>query len=172
MGILAPSSERDTFWIAKGGNTMKLKTLVGSGDKIMLLTAPFLLMGLILNSMMPSLFSVGGPSPVLRVIAIAMLIVGVTNWLWSAALVLTRVPKKELITSGPFALVKHPLYTGIAFLVLPSIGFLLNSWLGVVIGIVLYIASRLFAPEEEEQLSKTFGLSWGEYCHRVRISWL
>ena len=36
---------------------MKLKVLVGSGDRIMLLTFPFLIVGLILNVLFPSLFS-------------------------------------------------------------------------------------------------------------------
>jgi hypothetical protein len=42
---------------------MKLKPLVGSGDKIGLFAAPFLIVGLILNILFPSLFSVGGPQP-------------------------------------------------------------------------------------------------------------
>ena len=87
-------------------------------------------------------------------------------------LILTKVPKNELITSGPYALVKHPLYTGVALLVLPWIGFLLNTWLGVVIGLVLYTGSRLFAPKEEAALSKAFGAAWDEYCSKVKIPWL
>jgi protein-S-isoprenylcysteine O-methyltransferase Ste14 len=151
---------------------MKLKTLVGSGDRIMLLTLPFLVVGLILNILFPSLFSVGGPSTVLRVISIVILIPGVTIWIWSVVLLLTRIPKGELITEGPYSLVKHPLYTAVAFLVLPWLGFLLNTWLGVVIGIVLYVASRLFSPEEEKALSQAFGTTWDEYCHKVAIPWL
>ncbi len=80
--------------------------------------------------------------------------------------------KKELITSGPYSLVKHPLYTGVALLVLPWIGFLLNTWLGVLIGMVLYVGSRIFSPEEEKALSKTFGTSWDEYCDTVKLPWL
>jgi len=155
-----------------GGKKMKLKTLVGSGDRIMLLTLPFLVVGLILNILFPSLFSVGGPSTVLRVISIVILIPGVTIWIWSVVLLLTSIPKGELITYGPYSLVKHPLYTGVAFLVLPWLGFLFNTWLGVVIGIVMYIASRLFSPEEEKTLSEAFGSTWDEYCHKVAIPWL
>jgi protein-S-isoprenylcysteine O-methyltransferase Ste14 len=151
---------------------MKLKELVGSGDKIGLLTLPFLIIGLILNIWFPSFFNVGGPSIVLKVISIIILIPGVTIWIWSVVLILTKVPKKELITNGPYSLVKHPLYTGVAFLVLPWIGFLFNTWLGVLIGILLYIGSRLFSPEEEEKLSKAFGTVWDEYCNKVKIPWL
>jgi protein-S-isoprenylcysteine O-methyltransferase Ste14 len=52
-----------------------------------------------------------------------MLLSGVTIWIWSAVLILTKVPQKKLITYGPYAFVKHPLYTGVAFLVLPWVGF-------------------------------------------------
>ena len=148
---------------------MKLKVFVGSGDKIGLLTLPFLIIGLILNIMFPSLFSVGGPSIVLKAISITILIPGVTIWIWSVALILINVPKKELITNGPYSLVKHPLYTGVALLALPWIGFLFNTWLGVLIGIILYVGSRIFSPEEEEILSKTFGSTWDEYCNKVKM---
>jgi protein-S-isoprenylcysteine O-methyltransferase Ste14 len=69
-------------------------------------------------------------------------------------------------------LVKHPLYTAVALLVLPWVGFLLNTWLGALIGIVLYIGSRIFAPREEASLSKTFGAKWDEYARTVRMPWL
>ncbi len=151
---------------------MNLKKLVGSGDKIMLLTAPFLIIGLIVNILRPSLFSVGGPSTALKMLSIILLVPGVILWLWSVALILTRVPRGELITGGPYALVKHPLYTSVALLVLPCAGFLLNTWLGALVGIVLYLASRRFAPEEEKTLAKTFGAAWDEYRQRVKAPWL
>lgn len=151
---------------------MKLKELVGSGEKIGLLTLPFLVIGLILNIMVPSLFNIGGPSNALRVISILFLIVGVIVWLWSVVLILTRVPKKELITSGPYSFVKHPLYTGVALLVLPWLGFLFNTWLGLLIGIIMYLGSRMFAPDEEKMLAKTFGTTWDEYSRKVKLPWL
>jgi protein-S-isoprenylcysteine O-methyltransferase Ste14 len=151
---------------------MRLKALVGSGHRIMLLALPFSVIGLVLNILFPSWFSVGGPPLVLKVISIVVLIPGVTIWIWSVVLILTRVSKNELITNGPYSLVKHPLYTGVAFLVLPWIGFLLNTWLAVAIGIILYVGSRLFAPEEERTLSETFGAAWDEYCRKVKIPWL
>lgn len=151
---------------------MRLRELVGSGEKIRLLVLPFLIVGVVLNVMFPSLFEVGGPSTALQVVSVVALIPGLAVWIWSVVLILTRVPNRELITSGPYSLVKHPLYTGVAFLVLPWIGFLLNTWLGVLIGIVLYVGSRMFSPEEERELSKTFGTAWEDYCRRVKMPWL
>lgn len=152
--------------------TASLKTLVGSGDKIGLFTLPFLIVGVILNVAYPALFDVGGPPTALRVVSIAVLAIGVAIWAWSVVLIATRVPRRELITSGPYALVKHPLYTAVALLVLPWLGFLLNTWLGALVGVVLYIGSRIFAPAEEALLSKTFGAAWTEYRETVKIPWL
>ena len=151
---------------------MELKRLVGSGDRIGLFTLPFLVVGLILNIVKPSWFSVGGPPAALKAISIILLIPGVIIWAWSVGLILTKVSKNELITQGPYALVKHPLYTSVALLVLPWLGFLLNTWLGAVLGIVLYLGSRLYAPAEEEGLAKTFGARWDDYSRRVKLPWL
>lgn len=160
--------------VPPGGVTIaqKLRVLVGSGEKIGLLVVPVLVIGLVLNIATPSWFSVGGPSIILTVISILFLIPGVIIWLWSVALILIRVPQGKLISTGPYALVKHPLYTGVALLVLPWVGFLLNTWLGAVIGAVLYIASRIFSPEEDQALSKTFGAAYGEYRKSVKMPWL
>jgi protein-S-isoprenylcysteine O-methyltransferase Ste14 len=162
--VRGQASGRRTNW--------SLKALVGSGDKIVLATLPFVIVGAILNVAFPSVFSVGGPPEALRVISIVVSIVGVAVWLWSAALILLRVPRGELITTGPFAWVKHPIYTSVALLVIPWVGFLLDTWLGAVLGIVLYLASRRFAPGEEAELSRTFGPAWDRYAASVKLAWL
>ena len=146
-----------------------LKALVGSGDRIALFVLPFLVVGVILNVAAPSLFAVGGPSEALRIASIAVLIPGLAIWIWSAALILTHVPRGELIVGGPYAVVKHPLYTAVALLVLPWVGFLLDTWLGVVIGLALYVAARRHAPDEEAELATVFGAEWDAYCDRVRL---
>lgn len=47
-------------------------------------------------------------------------------------------------------------------------GFLLDAWLGAVIGIALYAASRLFALAEEADPTGRFGPQWDAYCHMPR----
>ena len=51
---------------------MHLKALIGSGDKIALLTLPFVVVGLIANITVPAIFDVGGPSDLLRDISIVV----------------------------------------------------------------------------------------------------
>jgi len=151
---------------------MKLKILVGSGRKIGIFTLPFLLAGVVANIFFPEVFSVGGPTNALILVSVVILIFGVIVWFWTVYLILSKIPRKELITSGPYAIVKHPLYTGVPILVIPWIGFLCNTWLGVLIGAIVYIGSRIYSPEEEKILSKIFGKSWEDYCRAVTIKWL
>jgi protein-S-isoprenylcysteine O-methyltransferase Ste14 len=151
---------------------MNIKSLIGSGDKIWYFTLPFLAVGLALNILFPPAFRVGGPSPILKVIALLMLVPGVVIWLWSVALLLTKARRGKLITTGPYALVKHPIYTSVGLLVIPSFGFLLNTWLGALVGVALYIGARIFAPREEVELSRTFGPAWDEYVRKIKIPWL
>ena len=171
-GRAMPPEHRPT-WSSGGVKTeTDLRSLVGSGDRIALVTLPFVIVGLFLNVAYPSFFGVGGPGPTLRALSIVALIAGVAIWAWSVVLILREVPEGHLITSGPFALVKHPLYTSVSLLVLPSIGFLLDTWLGALIGIVMYVATRRFAPAEEEALSARFGARWDDYRATVKIPWL
>lgn len=151
---------------------MKVKALLGSGGRILGLTLPFLAAGLALNILFPSFFRVGGPPAFLKAVSIIFLVPGVTIWLWSAALILIKVPRGELITKGPYALVKHPIYTAVSLAVLPWAGFLFDTWLGAAIGIILYGAARRYSPEEDRALAKDFGEAWVEYAKGVKIPWL
>jgi len=151
---------------------VNIRRLIGSGDRIALVTLPVLIGGVILNLAMPAAFAVGGPPDWLRTASLVVLVIGVAIWLWSVALILANVPRGRLITAGPYAWVRHPLYTAVALLVVPWVGFLLDTWLGVVIGAVLYAASRRFAPAEEAELAATFGERWDAYGRSVRLGWL
>lgn len=150
---------------------MKLKVLVGSGDRIMSLTAPFIAIGVAANILWPSLFTLGFGAGGL-IAAIALLAIGVPVWLTGVAQVLINVPKKRLITTGPFAVVPHPMYTAVSLLVFPGLGLLFDTWVGAALGVVLYASSRIFSPQEDKLLAKIFPTEYPEYRRRLLIPWL
>ena len=61
---------------------MKLKALIGSGDKIVLFTLPFLVAGIVLNVLYPECFGVGGPLLESLVISSILLVAGIIIWMW------------------------------------------------------------------------------------------
>ena len=121
----------------------------------------------------PAVFAVGGPSQWLVVTAATVFAVGLVGWAWSVLVLLTTTARAgRLVTTGPYLLVCHPLYTSVALLVLPGLGLLSDTWLGAAVGLALYVASRLFAPDEEVELAERFGPQWDAYRRRVKVGWL
>ena len=150
---------------------MMLKVLVGTGDKVMGLTLPFLAVGVTANILWPEVFRLGfglGGS----IAAIVLLALGIPLWLISVAQILIYVPKKRLITTGPYALMLHPLFTSVALLVMPGLGLAFDSWAGIAVGAVLYLSIRLFAPAEERLLEKYFPAEYPAYRAKVLLPWL
>ncbi len=135
------------------------------------LTLPFIVVGVIANVLWPAVFRLGLGTTGL-VIGLVLLAAGVPLWLTSVAQILIWVPRGKLITTGPFALILHPLYTSVALLVLPGCGFLLDTWLGIALGGILYISSRIFSPSEEKILTRIFPKEYPEYRARVLLPWL
>lgn len=150
---------------------MKLKVLVGSGDRIMSLTLPFLVVGVVANILWPGVFALGlGMGGVIA--GIVLLVIGVPVWLTGVGQVLVNVPKKRLITTGPFAVLLHPMYTSVSLLVFPGLGLLFDSWVGAATGVALYVSSKIFAPREDQVLAKVFPSEYPAYRKRVLIPWL
>ncbi len=150
---------------------MRIETLVGAGDRIAAFTFPLAAVGIAGNLLWPSVFRMGLDGAG-SAAGIVLLVLGVPLWLTSAIQILVLVPQGKLITSGPFALVRHPLYTSVALLVIPGCGLLLDSWLGFAIGLILSGSVRAFAPAEDRDLADRFPQEYSAYCRRVMLPWL
>ena len=150
---------------------MKLKVLVGAGRQVMGLALPFIVAGIVVNILRPAWFALGFGTGGL-IAGIVLLAIGVPAWISSVILILVRVPQKKLITTGPFAVVLHPLYTSVALLVIPGLGLLFDSWVGAAIGVILYFSSRIFSPGEEKILLQYFPQEYPAYRKKVLLPWL
>jgi len=71
----------------------------------------------------------------------------------------------KLVTTGPFAIVRHPIYLG---LIIAALGGLLiyRTWTTIFFAI-FSPALLMRARREEQALSVEFGQAWREYCQRV-----
>jgi protein-S-isoprenylcysteine O-methyltransferase Ste14 len=149
----------------------RLKLLTGSGNKFGLIIWPLAILGFILYFIFPSFFSIP-QSNLLIIFGLIFLYSGIIVCIWSQILIFIKVPKKQLITKGPYALVQCPLYTGVSLLVLPGLGFLLDNWLLILFGFILYIVTRMYKPEEEKRMKKEFGKKYEKYLKSVLFPWL
>ena len=71
----------------------------------------------------------------------------------------------QLITNGPFAILRHPMYAG---LILAACGSLLIYHTWTTLLFALFAPVLIFrARREEAALAAEFGEQWQEYCKRV-----
>ena len=71
----------------------------------------------------------------------------------------------QLITKGPFAIVRHPMYVGLAF---SAWGALLIYFTWTTVYFAIFAPMLAFRAHREEQaLSAEFGEQWKEYCKHV-----
>jgi protein-S-isoprenylcysteine O-methyltransferase Ste14 len=76
-------------------------------------------------------------------------------------------PDQELVTTGPYKYVRHPLY--VAFLLmLTSTGLLSSNWFIGVVGVLLIVSITVVRiPAEERLLDQRFGEQYREYRWRT-----
>ena len=76
-------------------------------------------------------------------------------------------PDHELIRTGPYAIVRHPVYASL-FLMMLATGLLFSRWPMLLLGVVLYVAGTEVRVHGEEGLLRArFGGEFEEYRRRV-----
>lgn len=85
------------------------------------------------------------------------------QWTYAARL----VQGHELITSGPYSLVRNPIYLGM-FGLLVATGMVFDTWWALAGSIVLFlIGNEIRIRTEEKLLRESFGQQFEEYARRV-----
>jgi protein-S-isoprenylcysteine O-methyltransferase Ste14 len=85
--------------------------------------------------------------------------------------VISLVPQKTLITSGPYRFSRNPLYLGGNVCIFFGASLLLGSPTALFITVIHLPLMDLFIRREEKQLERDFGEGWIRYRNRVR-RWL
>ncbi len=110
-------------------------------------------------------------------LALFTIILGVTSFLfvWSAIRVLgthwsiaaRTVEGHKLITTGPYAVVRHPIYAGLLGMLIAT-GLSLSRWEGLAAGIIFFVIGTQFRIKSEERLLREmFGEEFDRYSKKV-----
>ncbi len=111
------------------------------------------------------------------VLAVATIVIAIASvWFCLAAvrtlgkqwgLVARVVDGHELITQGPYGIVRNPIYLGMFGLLLTT-GLAVSRWQALLAGIALFlIGNELRIRSEENLLREAFGAKFDEYARRV-----
>ena len=113
--------------------------------------------------------------PVGLVIAALLSLAGAGLFLWAGQTLLSRgttvIPwhaVDTLVTSGPFARSRNPIYVGDALIYLGLAGWA-GSWTALVVfPVILWVMTRWVIQREEAYLTQRFGTAYQSYAVRVR----
>jgi protein-S-isoprenylcysteine O-methyltransferase Ste14 len=105
-------------------------------------------------------------------VALAWLSAGMTFWAirtlgrqWAFGARL--VEGHELVTSGPYRLVRNPIYSGLFGMAIATAGVLSQPWT-IAVGAPLFLAGTLIRVRAEERLLRArFGSRYDEFARRV-----
>ena len=76
-------------------------------------------------------------------------------------------PPDKLVTSGPFALCRNPMYLG-HLIFLAGLALSLRSWVGAALALGTAAWLQLRVRRDERRLAERFGEPYMQYCFRVK----
>jgi protein-S-isoprenylcysteine O-methyltransferase Ste14 len=80
-------------------------------------------------------------------------------------------PASALVTTGPYALTRNPMYVSLALLTIACALFLKTWWIVLLLVPALLIVQQYVIVPEERYLQRRFGPEYDAYARRVR-RWL
>ena len=143
---------------------------------IIFLTA--VLVGLVAEVHYPLPWITGWPATILQWLggalglgALLMDVVAVNTFRDHQTTILPNKGATNLITKGPFAWSRNPIYVGNTVLMIGTGLFFGKLWLIVLAPVAAFITQKLAIEREEKHLAAKFGKEWEDYAARVR-RWL
>jgi protein-S-isoprenylcysteine O-methyltransferase Ste14 len=133
-------------------------TLFGCGPKLALICLPYVILSLIVMYKYPEFFDLRFlDCTYAKVLGFIWLGLGVIYWMYSAFFFLKFFKPGNLITQGPFALCRNPIYSSIIVFIIPSLALIFHSGLIFSISLVLYIGFKISIHGETNVLKRIFG---------------
>jgi protein-S-isoprenylcysteine O-methyltransferase Ste14 len=119
------------------------------------------------TSAWPGVFLLDGLPDAVRMAGIALVAAGVLLWIAGVVTVMRAYGRDRLVVSGPFALVRHPVYAAWITLIFPGLVLFTRSWLLLVPPLVAYVVFKRLIHREDEYLEQRFGQEYLGYRRRV-----
>jgi protein-S-isoprenylcysteine O-methyltransferase Ste14 len=139
-------------------------TLFGCGPKLALLCLPYILLSLTVMFRYPEFLNLGFLEyPVIKYLGFIWSGLGVTFWIYSAVFFLKYFKPGKLITEGPFALCRNPIYSSIIVFIIPALALIFHSGLIFSIALVLYLGFKISIHGETIVLRRIFGEEYEIY---------
>jgi protein-S-isoprenylcysteine O-methyltransferase Ste14 len=75
--------------------------------------------------------------------------------------------KGQLVTEGPYSVVRHPIYAAWILLICPGLVLFFRSWPMLFVPLIAYVSFKVSIPKEEDYLKEKYGQAYLDYRLRV-----
>lgn len=140
----------------------------GIGPRLALLCLPYIVLSLVVMHRYPEFSNLEFLDALwAKALGFVWLGAGMLFWASSAVVFLKHFQSGRLITKGPFALCRNPIYSSIIVFILPSLALIFHSVLVLSISVVLYLIFKISIHGETRLLARTFGDEYEAYARSV-----
>ena len=119
------------------------------------------------TSAWPGVFQLRSLPGVVPTVGAVLTALGLLLWIVGAVTVMRAYNRDQLVTSGVFALVRHPVYAAWITLAFPGLALLMRSWPMLLTPWIAYAIFRRLIHCEDEYLEQRFGQPYLDYRRRV-----
>lgn len=98
---------------------------------------------------------------------------GIMIWAWwlfreADTAICPTAGSTALVTAGAYRISRNPMYLGIVLMMLAA-ALWFGTWPFYAVTVIYFLVmDRVFCPYEEQDLARTFGEPFTNYCNRVR----
>jgi protein-S-isoprenylcysteine O-methyltransferase Ste14 len=110
-----------------------------------------------------------------QILGVALCALGIAYAVWARKILAdnwsawsTIKENQELVQNGPYAITRHPIYTGVIFAILGTFLAIVPTWLYLGFFILCIIAFSFRIKKEERLMTQTFPQDYPAYKQRVR----
>ncbi len=139
----------------------------GVGPKMALTLVPFILLLGTLNIIFSPAFQLPINQIWMISIGIVLIIIGIIIFIKSEILLAKAYKASELLVTGLYGHMRHPMYGSFILLITPGIVIMINSWILFFLPFIFYIIFRIFIKQEESYCLKKFGEKYNHYRKNV-----
>lgn len=158
------------YWIIEATRTRGIKNEIVGLSKL-------LISGLVLYIplLLPNQMLIYQPNFIIRAIGLLISISGYNLCYWSRKELAQNWSGKvaiqenhQLIKSGPYKIIRHPIYSGVLVLMLGT-SIIIGSWLAFIWTFFCFFGLYRKGKQEEELLMKEFGEAYNQYRKETKM---